>query len=110
MQVVMLFQRPVMVLANAPLFRHPLIGPFLRMMHAVAVSRRVEAGDDPKKNEAMFAAAIGGLRGGGVLLIFPEGRTQPQPARLPLRTRAPPILLRAEAPAGRPRRRPRPPP
>src|SRR2546426_10210110 len=64
MQVVMLFQRPVMVLANAPLFRHPLIGPFLRMMHAVAVSRRVEAGDDPKKNEAMFAAAIGVLRGG----------------------------------------------
>src|SRR5207245_2792037 len=100
MQVVMLFQRPVMVLANAPLFRHPLIGPFLRMMHAVPVSRRVEAGDDPKKNEAMFAAAIGVLRGGGVLLIFPEGRTQPQPTLLPVRTGAARILLGAEPPAG----------
>ena len=100
MQVVMLFQRPVMVLANAPLFRHPLIGPFLRMMHAVPVSRRVEAGDDPKKNEAMFAAAIGVLRGGGVLLIFPEGRTQPQPTLLPVRTGAARILLGAETAAG----------
>src|SRR5207245_6735599 len=100
MQGVMLFQRPVMALAHAPLFRHPLIGPFLRMMHAVPVSRRVEAGDDPKKNEAMFAAAIGVLRGGGVLLIFPEGRTQPQPTLLPVRTGAARILLGAETAAG----------
>src|SRR6185369_3350021 len=97
MLIVAVFPRPVTVLANAPLFRHPLIGPFLRMMGAVPVQRRAEAGDDPRKNEAMFAAAIGALRRGGAVLIFPEGRTQPQPTLLPLRTGAARMMLGAVA-------------
>ena len=32
-----------------------------------------EAGDDPRKNDEMFAAAIEELRAGGIILIFPEG-------------------------------------
>jgi 1-acyl-sn-glycerol-3-phosphate acyltransferase len=88
--------RPVMALAKAPLFDHPLLGPFLRMMSAVPVNRRTEAGDDPRKNEAMFAAAIAALRQGGALLIFPEGRSQPQPTLLPVHTGAARILLGAE--------------
>ena len=96
MLIVASVPRPVMVLANAPLFRHPLLGPFLKMMGGVPVNRRAEAGDDPRKNEAMFAAAIGALRTGGVLLIFPEGRTQPQPTLLPVHTGAARILLGAE--------------
>ena len=95
MLIVAVFPRPVTVLANAPLFRHPLIGPFLRMMGAVPVQRRAEAGDDPRKNDAMFASAIGALRGGGAVLIFPEGRTQPQPVLLPLRTGAARMVLGA---------------
>jgi 1-acyl-sn-glycerol-3-phosphate acyltransferase len=39
--------RPITVLAKAPLFRHPLIGPPLWMIGAVPVHRRAEAGDDP---------------------------------------------------------------
>lgn len=100
MLIVAVFPRPVMVLANAPLFRHPLIGPFLRMMGGVPVQRRAEAGDDPRKNDAMFASAIGALRGGGVILIFPEGRTQPQPVLLPLRTGAARMVLGAANDAG----------
>jgi len=93
--------RTVTVLANAPLFRHPLVGPFLRMLGAVPVNRRLEAGDDPRKNEAMFTAAIDALRAGGMILIFPEGRTQPQPILLPLRTGAARLALGAErAPGG----------
>jgi 1-acyl-sn-glycerol-3-phosphate acyltransferase len=92
--------RPVTVLANAPLFRHPLIGPPLRLLGAVPVHRRAEAGDDPQKNEEMFAAAIEALRAGGVILIFPEGRTQPQPILLPLRTGAARLVLGAESAAG----------
>ena len=65
--------RQVTVLANAPLFRHPLIGPFLRTIGAVPVHRRAEAGDDPRKNDAMFATVITALRAGGAILIFPEG-------------------------------------
>ena len=88
--------RRVTVLANAPLFRHPLIGPFLRTIGAVPVHRRAEAGDDPRKNDAMFATVITALRAGGAILIFPEGRTQPRPTLLPLRTGAARILLGAE--------------
>ena len=102
MLIVAVSPRPVMVLANAPLFRHPLMGPFLLLLGAVPVNRRLEAGDDPRKNEAMFAAAIRALRAGGVMLIFPEGRTQPVPTLLPVKTGAARILLGAETAADGP--------
>ncbi|PYO46661.1 MAG: acyltransferase, partial [Candidatus Rokuibacteriota bacterium] len=86
--------------AKAPLFRHPLIGPFLRAVGALPVHRREEAGDDPRKNEALFATAIAHLRAGGAVLIFPEGRSQPVPTLLPLRTGAARLLLGAEADGG----------
>ncbi len=95
MLIIATVPRAVTVLANAPLFRHPLIGPPLRMLGAVPVHRRAEAGDDPRKNADMFAAAIEALRAGGVILIFPEGRTQPQPILLPLRTGAARLVLGA---------------
>ena len=97
MLVLGMFPRRVTVLANAPLFRHPFIGPFLRIMGAVPVHRRAEAGDDPRKNEAMFATVVAALCAGGAVLIFPEGRTQPRPTLLPLRTGAARILLGVEA-------------
>jgi 1-acyl-sn-glycerol-3-phosphate acyltransferase len=102
MLIVAAFPRPVRVLANAPLFRHPIVGPFLWLMGAVPVNRRLEAGDDPNKNAAMFAAVVGALRAGGAILIFPEGRTQPQPTLLPLRTGAARMLLEAERVPGGP--------
>jgi len=92
--------RPVTALAKAPLFRHALIGPPLRMLGAVPVHRRAESGDDPRKNDEMFAAAVEALGVGGVILIFPEGRTQPQPILLPLRTGAARLLLGAERALG----------
>ena len=95
MLIVATFPRPVRVLAKAPLFTNPVIGPFLWLMGGVPVHRRVEAGDDPQKNDAMFSAAIGALRASGALLIFPEGTTTPRPTLLPLRTGAARILLGA---------------
>jgi 1-acyl-sn-glycerol-3-phosphate acyltransferase len=97
MLIMATFPRRITVLANAPLFRHPLIGPFLHAVGALPVNRRKEAGDDPGKNEAMFAAAIAYLKTGGAILIFPEGRTQPVPTLLPLRTGAARLLLGTEA-------------
>lgn len=85
-------------LANAPLFRHPLIGPFLRLAGALPVHRRKEAGDDPAKNDALFEATTRTLREGGVIMIFPEGRTQPEPVLLELRTGAARMLLAAGPP------------
>src|SRR5947209_14642639 len=100
MLIIATVPRAITVLANAPLFRHPLIGPPLRLIGAVPVHRRAEAGDDPRKNEEMFAAAIEALCAGGVILIFPEGRTQPQPILLPLRTGAARLALGAERAMG----------
>lgn len=96
MLIIATVPRAVTVLAKAPLFRHPLIGPPLWLLGAVPVHRRAEAGDDPRKNDDMFAAAIDVLRAGGVILIFPEGTTQPQPTLLPLRTGAARLVLGAE--------------
>jgi 1-acyl-sn-glycerol-3-phosphate acyltransferase len=89
--------RPLRTLANAPLFRHPLIGPFLRLIGALPVHRRQEAGDDPGRNATLFAATTATLAAGGAILIFPEGRTQPEPVLLPLRTGAARMLLAAHA-------------
>lgn len=89
--------RRLRTLANAPLFRHPLLGPPLRAMGALPVHRRQEAGDDPARNAELFAATTSTLRAGGAILIFPEGRTQPEPVLLQLRTGAARMLLAAEA-------------
>src|SRR5437660_95272 len=63
MLIIATVPRAVTVLAKAPLFRHPLIGPPLRLMGAVPVHRRAEAGDDPRRNDEMFASASRRLRG-----------------------------------------------
>ena len=88
--------RRVRTLANAPLFGHGLIGPFLRLAGALPVHRRQEAGTDPARNAALFAATTATLQGGGAIAIFPEGRTQAEPVLLELRTGAARMLLAAE--------------
>jgi 1-acyl-sn-glycerol-3-phosphate acyltransferase len=90
--------RQLRALGKADLFDHPLIGPFLRLLGALPVNRRQEAGDDPRKNDALFAATTSTLREGGGIVIFPEGRTQPEPVLLELRTGTARMLL-AAAPA-----------
>src|SRR5262249_47397200 len=68
--------RPLVILAAAPLFRHPLIAPFLRLIGALPVLRRQEGIGDPARNNAMFGAVATALSAGGAVLLFPEGRTQ----------------------------------
>jgi 1-acyl-sn-glycerol-3-phosphate acyltransferase len=87
--------RQLRALGKAQLFDHPLIGPFLRLLGALPVNRRQEAGDDPRKNDALFAATTQTLREGGGIVIFPEGRTQPEPVLLELRTGTARMLLAA---------------
>ncbi|HET7874052.1 MAG TPA: 1-acyl-sn-glycerol-3-phosphate acyltransferase [Methylomirabilota bacterium] len=89
--------RALTFLSKAPLFRHPIIAPFLWLLGAVPVHRRQESGDDPARNEAMFRAAGEALRRGDAILIFPEGLSQPDPVLMPLRTGTARILLAAEA-------------
>jgi 1-acyl-sn-glycerol-3-phosphate acyltransferase len=91
--------RPV---AKAPLFRHPLLAPFLRLAGALPVHRRRDPGSDPAQNAATFQAAAAALRDGGAILIFPEGVSQPEPVLMPLRTGVARMVLGAESTAGVP--------
>src|SRR5262249_40653691 len=76
---------PPALLPDAPRSPPPLTAPFLRLLGALPVHRRQEAGDDPARNTALFAATTETLARGGAILIFPEGRTQPEPVLLALR-------------------------
>jgi 1-acyl-sn-glycerol-3-phosphate acyltransferase len=89
--------RPI---AKAPLFRHPLVGPFLRLTGALPVHRRQDPGSDPARNEAIFREAAGTLATGGAILIFPEGVSQAEPTLMPLRTGAARLALAAESASG----------
>jgi glycerol-3-phosphate O-acyltransferase / dihydroxyacetone phosphate acyltransferase len=91
--------RPV---AKAPLFRHPLLAPFLRLAGALPVHRREDAGSDPAQNVAMFRAVAAALRRGEAILIFPEGVSQPEPVLMPLRTGVARIVLGTEEDAPSP--------
>jgi glycerol-3-phosphate O-acyltransferase / dihydroxyacetone phosphate acyltransferase len=67
MLVLAVVPRRLRTLAKAPLFRHPLIGPFLRLVGALPVHRRQEAGNDPARNAELFAATTATLRAGGAM-------------------------------------------
>ena len=99
MLLLAMIPRRVRVLANAPLFRHFLIGPFLRAVGALPVHRRQEAGSEAPRNEALFEATTAALVAGGAIAIFPEGRTQPEPSLQELRTGTARMLLAAEGAA-----------
>jgi glycerol-3-phosphate O-acyltransferase / dihydroxyacetone phosphate acyltransferase len=92
-----LVPRRMVPVAKAPLFRHPVIGPFLRIVGALPVLRRQEGNVDPTRNRETFAAASARLGAGHAVLIFPEGTSQPEPTLMPLRTGAARMLLEAEA-------------
>ena len=91
--------RPV---AKAPLFRHPLLAPFLRLAGALPVHRRRDPGSDPAQNVVMFRAAAAALREGEAILIFPEGVSQPEPVLMPLRTGVARMVLGTEGSSGEP--------
>lgn len=88
-------------LAKAPLFSNPLIGPFLRMIGAIPVVRRQDTGTATVENTRMFEAAGRTLAAGGAILVFPEGKSQPEPVLQPLRSGTARLLLGAESALGR---------
>ena len=97
MLMVAALPRALRPLAKAPLFKHPLIRPFLSAVGALPVHRAKESSGDPTRNDAMFQAAADALQRGEALLIFPEGVGHFEPMLQPLRTGAARMLLGAEA-------------
>lgn len=94
--------RPASPLAKAPLWKSRLLRPFLNLVGAIPVFRPVDReeneGVSSRANAGMFEACRERLAAGGVVEIFPEGVSQPQPRLMPLRTGAARIALDAPVP------------
>jgi 1-acyl-sn-glycerol-3-phosphate acyltransferase len=95
--------RRVSFLAKAPLFRMPLIGPFVRAFDSIPVHRQQDAGTDLSKNRETFETARRLLARGGTLALFPEGASHDAPKLLPMKTGAARIALGAAADGTPPR-------
>ncbi len=99
---------PILVLTHAPCDVSPLgkstlwdipgLKWLLDLADAVPIKRRQ---DDPHKSQAandeMFAKIAEHLRGGGNILVFPEGTSHNEPAMIRLKTGAARMLERARA-------------
>jgi 1-acyl-sn-glycerol-3-phosphate acyltransferase len=79
MLVVATNERPVRYLAKAPLFKIPVLSFFMRGMDCVAVHRRQDPGYDKANNEAVYEAVSEALAAGGMVGIFPEGKSHTDP-------------------------------
>lgn len=80
-------------LARSGLFDHALARPFLRLLQAVPIYRRQDAGADTARNVDSFARCFELLACGEVLLIFPEGQSHSDPRLRAIRTGAARLAL-----------------
>lgn len=86
-------RRPVVLTAKATLLENSVTRILLRTVGVVPLRRASDAlrpgGDgvlDPARNADAFAAVLDALEAGGVVLLFPEGKSHSDPALAPLKT------------------------
>ena len=85
--------RKVHYLANASLFRNPILARFLARAGAIPVYRRQDDPDRPDRNVEAFAASRQALAAGHVLAIYPEGTTHAETRVQRIKTGAARIAL-----------------
>lgn len=95
--VAMALPRTVHYLANASLFRNPILARFLTRAGAIPVYRRQEAPHRPDRTAETFAASRQALAEGHVLAIYPEGTTHAETRVQRIKTGAARIALDYEA-------------
>jgi len=78
---------PLRFVAKASLFKIPVLGWILRSIHTIPVVRRLDT-EGEIDYTTFFAACVEALDAGHSIVIFPEGRSLPQPYLAPLRTGA----------------------
>ena len=97
----MVMPRRVTLTAKATIFEHPVARAIFRLVPIIPLRR---AGDeqsiggsapDPARNRAAFAAILDELARGGMVLVFPEGRSHSEPQIAPLRSGAARMALEA---------------
>ena len=86
-------RRPVTLTAKATLLRNPLTRGLLRIVGVVPLQRASDAAHsgagaalDPARNADSFAAVLDVLDAGGLVLLFPEGKSHSDPELAPLKT------------------------
>jgi 1-acyl-sn-glycerol-3-phosphate acyltransferase len=82
-------------LAKSTLFRMPVIGWILRIVGALPLYRRIDAGEDVSQNQKTFDLCRELLAQGGSIALFPEGVSHSSPKLLPLKSGAARIALGA---------------
>ncbi len=85
---------PFRFVGKAPLFKIPVLGWVLRRLQAIPVVRHLDT-EGEVDYTAFFAACVDALASGDSVVIFPEGRSLPQPYLDPLRTGAARLFLMA---------------
>lgn len=88
-------RRPVTLTAKATLLEHPVTRMLLRVAGVVPLQRlsdvqrgreRAGAPPDPARNTRAFTAVLDRLERGGMVLLFPEGKSHSEPELAPLKT------------------------
>jgi len=85
----------VRFLAKSTLWRHPMVGPFVRLARAVPVYRQQDSGVDTSRNREMFSRCYEILSASGSIALFPEGMSHSEPQLQPLKTGAARLALGA---------------
>ncbi len=93
--------RRVMITAKSTLFANPIGAAFLRWVSVVPLRRASDESDlsdtpNPARNRGTFEAVHEALRGGGAVLVFPEGITHDEPWLAPLKTGAARMALHSK--------------
>lgn len=89
--------RQVAFCARDGLFKIPVFGSVLRSVGAIPIRRRTDHGGATADNDGAFSACHEVLLGGGVMAIFPEGKTHGRLRIEPLKTGTARIALGAES-------------
>ena len=84
-------RRPVTLTAKATLLENPVTRVLLRWAGVVPLRRASDvraAGStlDPSRNAEAFASVLDALEQGGLVLLFPEGKSHSEPGLAPLKT------------------------
>jgi len=100
-------QRPVTLTAKATLLENPFTRALVRVVGIVPLRRasdervKLESdakngiAPDPSRNERAFSSVLDVLQHGGVVLLFPEGKSHSEPTLAPLKTGLARIALMA---------------
>jgi 1-acyl-sn-glycerol-3-phosphate acyltransferase len=93
-------RRRVLITAKSTIFANPIAGALLRFIGVVPLRRatdeaRANALMNPARNRETFETVHRALARGGMVLIFPEGKSHDEPSLAPLKTGAARMALHA---------------